>query len=92
INRNLRNVNDVWREYSIGLSGCPSIKNLEQEHRTLWRINRTESRFFSSGTIIYREVENIARSRIVTCDEAAGILESRLIELKESIDKLIRLL
>lgn len=87
MNENLWNVNAVWHEYAIGLSGCPSVKDLEQEHKAPWRVNRTESSFSSSRSIIYREIETKASKLYFD-----GISEPRRIEFEESIDELIRLL
>lgn len=90
MNRHIVNINGVWREYATGLSGSPSVKTMEQEHKAKWRKNRTESKFFNTRSVIYKEVEKIANERSISCEEAAQILETRRTELGASIDKLIK--
>ena len=47
MNRNIAIIVDVWREYVSGISGGPSVKQLEEQHGTAWRKERKELRFFS---------------------------------------------
>jgi Transcriptional activator of glycolytic enzymes len=89
LNRNFSTVTDVWREYSVGINGNPSVNSLEERYQTAWR-DRKESRFFSSRSVLYREVEKIAANRGISCEEAAYVLEARRIELKMSLDKLMK--
>ncbi|KAI8085664.1 transcriptional activator of glycolytic enzymes-domain-containing protein [Thamnidium elegans] len=90
--RNLVTINDLWQEYDVGLSGNPSIKSLEEEFGTKWRKSRTESKFFSTRLIVYKEVQKISRDDCISTEEAAKKLERRRVDLKVSIDKLIKLI
>lgn len=92
MNRNLVTIIDLWREYDIGLSGSPSIKSLEEGFGTKWRKSRTESKFFSTRLIVYKEVQKISEDECISTEEAAKKLERRRVDLKASIAKLIKLI
>ncbi|EIE89012.1 hypothetical protein RO3G_13723 [Rhizopus delemar RA 99-880] len=53
MNREIVSVTDVWREYSEGLGGNPSVQYLEERYGTAWRKERKDSRFFSRRNEIY---------------------------------------
>ncbi|KAI8891347.1 hypothetical protein K501DRAFT_265210 [Backusella circina FSU 941] len=36
LNRNRVTVIDVWREYDVGPTGCPAVKDLERNYGTKW--------------------------------------------------------
>ena len=91
MNRNLVTVVDVWREYSVGVNGGPSIKHLEETYNTKWRTqgqNRTESRFFNRRLNIYKEVQKLSTERGITCEEAAQFLECTRIAGKMTLNQL----
>ncbi|KAG1467769.1 hypothetical protein G6F56_004227 [Rhizopus delemar] len=92
MNRNLVQVTDVWREYSVGLSGGPAIKSLEEDYGTKWRKDRTESKFYNTRLVLYKEIQKICERDCISTEEAAEKLERRRIELKASIDKLIKII
>lgn len=92
MNRHLVKVTDVWREYNFGLSDCPSVKRLENDFGTKWRKNKTESKFFCTRSVLYKEIQRISKDRHISTEEAAEILERRRIEFKASLDKLIKLI
>lgn len=92
MNRNLVKVTDVWREYSVGLSGGPAIKSLEEDYGTKWRKDRTESKFYNTRLVLYKEIQKICERDCISTEEAAEKLERRRIELKASIDKLIKII
>ncbi|KAG1456801.1 hypothetical protein G6F56_006750 [Rhizopus delemar] len=45
LDRTLKTVDEVWKEYSVGIKGGPDVEMLEFEHGTLWRKDRTEVRY-----------------------------------------------
>lgn len=92
MNRDLATIIDLWREYDVGLSGSPSIKSLEGGFGTKWRKSRTESKFFSTRLIVYKEVQKISENECISTEEAAKKLERRRVDLKVSIAKLIKLI
>jgi hypothetical protein len=90
IDRNVFNVIDVWREYTVGIKGGPAIEYLERNFQTKWRQDRTESRYFSSRLVLYNEIKKISETSHISKDEAAEKLEKRRQELKFTLYKLTK--
>lgn len=91
LSRTIISITDLWREYAIGLTGCPSVKSLEQQYGTSWR-KGNESRFFSRRNEIYQYIKDKALAERITEEEAAKRLEERRRHVGVSIDKLRKLL
>lgn len=90
MDRTILNVVDVWREYTAGIGGGPSVEYLEKNFQTKWRKDRTESRFFSSRSVIYNEIRRISERDFISKEEAASILERRRQELGFTLYKLTK--
>lgn len=88
LNRNIVTVTDVWREYSIGLSNCPAVRDLEKEHGTKWRKPENESRYYNRRKELYIAIEKKAGEEHVSYEEAARRLEITRQKLNYSLDKL----
>lgn len=88
LNRTIVSVTDVWREYSSGLSGHPSVEYFENTYGTAWRKDRKESRFFSRRNEIYKAIKEKATQERTSCEEAARRIEERRVQLGISLDKL----
>ncbi|EIE88996.1 hypothetical protein RO3G_13707 [Rhizopus delemar RA 99-880] len=93
MSRSLISVTDVWREYSVGLAGKPSIKSMEEQYGADWRKvdNRTESRFFTRRLPLYKKIESLSNERGISCEEAAQFLEFRRVSDKLSINQMCKL-
>ncbi|CEP12536.1 hypothetical protein [Parasitella parasitica] len=88
-NRKIVTVVDLWREYTVGLDGGPSIKELEAQYGTTWRKDRKESQFFSRrNELQYNYIKKNANDRL-PCEEIAKRLEEQRVHLNLSIDKLV---
>lgn len=74
------------------MTGFPKVQILEKENKTKWRKDRTETKFFGTRLVIYKQVKKIAKEKNVSCEEAANLLEVRRLELGVSTDKLIKIL
>lgn len=88
LNRTIVSVVDVWREYSSGLGGHPSVEFLETTYGTAWRKERKESRFFSRRNELYKAIKEKALLERTSCEEAARRIEERRVQLGVSLDKL----
>jgi hypothetical protein len=75
LNRDILTITDVWREYSVGFPGKPSIQSLEAQFGTAWRKDRKESRFFSRRKELYKAIEK-------------KVEEERRVQMGASLDKL----
>lgn len=91
LSRTIVTVTDLWREYSTGLTGCPSVRDLEQQFGASWR-KGNESRFFSRRNEIYKYIKDKAVKERITEEEAAKKLEEKRRHIGVSIDKLRKLL
>lgn len=88
LDRTLKTVDDVWKEYSVGIKGGPAVEMLEFEHGTLWRKDRTEARYFSRRNVIYKEVKRMANELNISNEEAARNIERTRQRLKKTLDGL----
>ncbi|CAG87311.2 DEHA2D15136p [Debaryomyces hansenii CBS767] len=56
LEKSLRNVFEIWKEYEYGINGKPPLRQLEAQYNTKWR-NETESRTFLRRKKIYDAIE-----------------------------------
>ncbi|CUM47695.1 uncharacterized protein AC631_01722 [Debaryomyces fabryi] len=56
LEKSLRNVFEIWKEYEYGINGKPPLKQLEAQYSTKWR-NETELRTFLRRKKIYDAIE-----------------------------------
>ena len=52
MSRTIQTVDDLWREWTVGLGGNPSIQSLEDSHGAKWRPEQKERTFFSRRKVI----------------------------------------
>lgn len=71
--RLLKLILDIWREYEYGLNDKPPLKQLELQYGTKWR-NETELRTFLRRKKIYEAIE-IGKQKGYTEDEIINDLE-----------------
>ncbi|KAG1445642.1 hypothetical protein G6F56_009841 [Rhizopus delemar] len=88
LDRTLKTVDEVWKEYSVGIKGGPAVEMLEFEHGTLWRKDRTEARYFSRRNVIYKEIKRMANELNISNEEAARNIERTRQRLKKTLDGL----
>ena len=75
LSRNLATVGDVWKEYTRGLNGKPSIKALEAEFGAKWRSDDADRILYYGRRQIYEMIEDLIRQR-QTDDEAVAQVEA----------------
>lgn len=98
MNRNIRTVNDLWREYTIGLDDAigsgrrrlPAVRDLEMQFGTKWRSKEKDRRFFNRRKIIYQEVERMVRDNAMTESDAVRELDRLISSNNASLDWLQR--
>ena len=56
LEKSLRNVFEIWKEYEYGINGKPPLRQLEAQYNTKWR-NETELRTFLRRKKIYDAIE-----------------------------------
>ena len=47
----------LWEEYTVGLNGCPSIKELNERHGTKWRSYYGGKQMYHMHSVVYEEIE-----------------------------------
>lgn len=70
LEKSLRNVFEIWKEYEYGINGKPPLRQLEAQYNTKWR-NETELRTFLRRKKIYDAIEK---------GKKAGYHERQIIE------------
>jgi len=69
--RAIRTVEDLWREWTVGLQGQPSINELDRRWGTSWRAGRpSELQWYALRLEVIKEIRRIAQAR-KTSEEAA---------------------
>jgi hypothetical protein len=87
MSRFLTTVQDVWREWSVGLGPNPAVSAMEKTWGTRWRSNPTESRFFNRRKVIVDEIGRLVSTEEVNnFDEAIRKLENRRRANDESLN------
>ena len=86
MSRSVLTVFDMWREWTTGIGGAPSVKCLEDAWGAKWRISPTESRFFNRRKIIIDHVYHLTKSEGKTVSEAVRFLDNRINASKKSLD------
>ena len=94
IYRQIESVVDLWREYSLGVDGRPSIKVMyENEDETWKRGNDTERKFYDRRKVVLQLVEDLGEQRNIPNEEAAAHVEAyRLKQKPSSLNHLAKLL
>lgn len=74
LERSLKSISEIWKEYEYGLNDKPPLRLLEAKYGTKWR-NETESRTFLRRKKIYEAIE---------CGKSKGLREDQVIADLES--------
>jgi Transcriptional activator of glycolytic enzymes len=86
--RSIKTINSLWHEWTEGLQGQPSIRELDSRWRTRWRSGRrSELQWYSLRLEIIREIERTARSRRTSEEMAIWTLHHEQIRTGSSIDQ-----
>ena len=89
MSRTLITVHDVWKEWTEGLGGWPSVIQMEREHKTRWR-NKSEGdkKLFQRRKVIIDCVHSICKNRGYSVDLALRKMEEVRVAYKWSLAKL----
>jgi hypothetical protein len=91
--RDIRTVEQLYREWTVGLQGCLSILELDRQYGPRWRAGRSnEIQFYSLRAEIIREINRIALHDCVSEMTAMQRVQGRQYREKWSIDKLCKAL
>ena len=71
MSRAVKTIRDLWREWTIGLQGGPSIVALDNRWGSRWRAGRqAEVQWYSLRLEVIREIRRVARARRISEESA----------------------
>lgn len=77
MNRQVNTVPELWKEWTVGLGGGPSIRQLEAQYGPSWRTSSSAANFFSRRLRIIHEIQRVIDYEGLTEEEAVKRLEAR---------------
>lgn len=92
LSRTIQTVPELWREWTCGLGGNPSVQILEELHGPRWRPEPKERIFFSRRKVIIDEIRRRHESGHISFDAAVEEVELVRTRGKLSLHKLSELL
>lgn len=91
--RTIKTVEELWREWTVGLRGQPAIAALDSRWGSRWRAGRqSELQWYSLRSEIIKEIRRIARVQRISEEAAMRTLSLRHQRMGCSIDRLCKLL
>lgn len=88
MSRSVQTVPDLWKEWTQGVDGNPSIQELESRHGASWRTDQKEKMFYHRRRKIVEEIERRHIQEGISYDAAVDQLEHLRTEKKLSLHKL----
>lgn len=88
MSRNVQTVPDLWKEWTQGVDGNPSIQELESRHGASWRTDQKEKMFYHRRRKIVEEIERRHTQEGMSYEAAVEELERVRTEKKLSLHKL----
>ena len=71
MSRAVKTVKDLWREWTVGFRGGPSVTALDNRWGSRWRAGRqAEVQWYSLRLEVIREIRRVARARRISEDAA----------------------
>lgn len=62
LSRSISTLPDLWREWTIGVKGSPSIEELDRQYGTKWRPDHKENQYYCKRMVIVRELRRRAEA------------------------------
>jgi hypothetical protein len=91
MSRAVRTVEDLWREWTVGLQGQPSVSELDRRWGSTWRAGRrSELQWYSLRLEVIKEIARIARSRRLSQEVAMHQLSQQQQQQRCSLDLLCK--
>jgi hypothetical protein len=89
--RTIKTVEELWREWTIGLHGQPAVAALDSRWGHRWRAGRqSELQWYSLRLEVIKEIRRIARTQRSSEEEAMYIMSMRQQQTGCSIDQLCK--
>jgi hypothetical protein len=94
LSRQVVTVPDLWREWTIGLGGLPSVAALDAAYGSRWR-SPSERQYYSMRKVIIDEILAMAGNSLdnqEAIEAAIEALEQQRVKARASLDKLIKVI
>lgn len=72
LSRSIRRVPDLWREWTVGLTGHPSVEALDTMYGASWRASSPERMFYSRRKAIIDAIKDIVKRRSLVEGQPGG--------------------
>lgn len=92
LSRQVVTIPDLWKEWTVGLGGLPSVAALDKAYGSRWR-SPSERQYYSMRKVIIDEILAIAGGKADDRDEVASAIEAlerQRVQNKFSLDKFIK--
>ena len=93
LSREVRTIPDLWREWTVGLAGLPSVEDLDRMYGARWRCGN-ERQYYSTRKVIIGEIKRRAGDA-ATDVQLKGVvaqMEEERLASKLSLDKVVKAL
>ncbi|WWC90452.1 uncharacterized protein L201_005387 [Kwoniella dendrophila CBS 6074] len=91
MSRSVKSVTDLWREYTVGLNGQPSMRLMYEGSKHIF-VNDSERKFYDGRKKILESVKHIALVQGITEQQAASKVETLRQKDNLSLNKLISMI
>ncbi|KAF1977905.1 hypothetical protein BU23DRAFT_451792, partial [Bimuria novae-zelandiae CBS 107.79] len=89
--RAVRTVEDLWREWTEGLQGQPSIAELDRRWGNRWRAGRqSELQWYSLRLEVIKEIRRVAQARRTSEEAAMWQVSQQQQQRRCSLDQLCK--
>jgi hypothetical protein len=91
LSRNAMTILDLWREWTVGLGGLPSMMSLDATYGSRWR-SSSERQYYSMRKVLIDEILTRASGILETeaLEAVVEAMEGERVKGKASIDKFIK--
>ena len=86
MNRNIKTVKNLWHEWYIGSTKCPSVEFLEETYAYKRRRAERDRIWFSKRKTVIRVVHDIAEQNGINKEQAIKILDRYLIQNDKTLN------
>jgi hypothetical protein len=89
LSREVQTIPDLWREWTVGLGGLPSVDSLDAQFGCRWR-SATERQYYSTRKVIVDEIRARGQGNREAEEKAVQAMELERLASKASLDKVMK--
>jgi len=86
MSRSITTFKQVWKEYNTGLDNGPAVKDLEAIHKTKWRKDATERKFFQRRLVLYQGIKDVTIHSGKSVDVVIMALDAKMVWKKKKLN------